>query len=90
MAMASMTIPRLELSFFVFDLSSSYSLPCTLIRHVMRDQYNAAATDGGVEGSVRISWRGDDGRDAGDVLHRSGAVPRPLQGLHLDLPAAGK
>lgn len=49
-----------------------------------------AATDGGVEGSVRISRRGDDGGAAGDVLHRPSAVPRPLQGLHLDLPAAGK
>jgi hypothetical protein len=82
----------LQLSFFVLIKSVllSDSLPCTLIRHVICDQYNAAATDGGVEGSVRISWRGDDGRDAGDVLHRSGAVPRPLQGLQLDLPAAGK
>jgi hypothetical protein len=51
--------------------------------------HDAAAADGSVEGSVRISWRGDDGRRAGDVLHRAGAVPRPLQGVHLDLPAAG-
>ena len=49
-----------------------------------------AASDDGVEGGVRVGRRGDDAAVAGDVLHRPRAVPRPLQRLHLDLPAAGK
>lgn len=75
----------LLISSFVLDVSA-----CPLIHPPAGTLiHDAAAADGSVEGSVRISWRGDDGRRAGDVLHRAGAVPRPLQGVHLDLPAAG-
>jgi hypothetical protein len=72
-----------KVSFFPFSISA-VSASCALTPVVR------AAPDDGVEGGVRRRRRGDAGDWAGDVLRRSPAVSRAVQGLHHYLPAPGK